>query len=500
MNQEPATPARPNRLVQVVRIFFASPWRPASTSQSTLDLSLWSAFFVQIVSALAGVAAVVLVAAVGEAGSPFDFSEVLKEASKSVGYFLVLLAENPNTTVLIVLGIALLYQAVLLGLAVTVMPWGACDEPLSRSFRHALSRMWLQTPHLVWGILLVGAVAIGLETSKQSWNALHPYDLPETPPMPQGLKYGTPAWDQYNRAAQVHWDEVHRIEVEVRRKRPWYLRYDDAIITHAVLLNIIWFLAALLRAVGVPRRTPAMLRPPRCDACGYDLTTMPLESRCPECGEPVAASLGPAARPGAPWQQAGLPLLQRWWKTWTAAIFRPQAFGRGLRLTTPDADHRWFVLLHLPLVFLIAALSLPAVYYAIEGKSPFPDDAELVFIGSPVFGTVCMLGALGLCLSTAGRFGFWYQWREKRNLLTGAIQVTSYLIVYLLAWELFGAVTGILAMAAARHDWLNQFAFARRVGEEPLAFLLWSALNLPWAFVYWTRARHAIAAMRYANR
>lgn len=48
--------------------------------------------------------------------------------------------------------------------------------------------------------------------------------------------------------------------------------------------------------------TPALL----CESCGYEIAGLPGESRCPECGRPVASSL-PDQRPGSPWQQQPSP-------------------------------------------------------------------------------------------------------------------------------------------------------------------------------------------------
>jgi len=99
-----------------------------------------------------------------------------------------------------------------------------------------------------------------------------------------------------------------------------------------------------------------------CEACGYPIEDFVLEAtpnstttftphstphtphgNCPECGEPIAASL-PASRPGSPWQnrhartfrrrifQIGLGLIGPWLDTNFAALKRPRSLFRSLRI------------------------------------------------------------------------------------------------------------------------------------------------------------------------
>jgi hypothetical protein len=57
-----------------------------------------------------------------------------------------------------------------------------------------------------------------------------------------------------------------------------------------------------------------------CESCGYPLTGLPVEGRCPECGEPVADSL-PQRRVGSPWQQRTG--FAAWWRTGRESLLRP---------------------------------------------------------------------------------------------------------------------------------------------------------------------------------
>lgn len=81
-----------------------------------------------------------------------------------------------------------------------------------------------------------------------------------------------------------------------------------------------------------------------CERCGYILSGIAPEGRCPECGAPVRASL-PEARPGTAWQQRSG--VGSWlWVSW-AVLRRPLAAFRAMR---PVADRRTWMLLWINLV------------------------------------------------------------------------------------------------------------------------------------------------------
>jgi hypothetical protein len=60
-----------------------------------------------------------------------------------------------------------------------------------------------------------------------------------------------------------------------------------------------------------------------CEKCGYDLTGLPESGNCPECGTPVADSLGENRAPPA-WEQRPSPAT--FLSTTAAALFRPRRF------------------------------------------------------------------------------------------------------------------------------------------------------------------------------
>jgi hypothetical protein len=471
----------------VLTSFLTCAFRPATAALRTLYVSLPTAAAIHVLSVLLATVALVILVGWAE-GEPLLTSIVSTNA-----FVADVFADDPKTTILIVVGVALLIEAGFVWLAFWMMPWGAIDEPLRASFSHALRRAWCQSPHALLIILLIGGLTAQLDRLNDAWTTVHPVEYPPSPATLANVMPNTPAWT-------THFDEVRRIEREARAAKPWYLRYLDAIVVDFGFLCGVWFLGAMLRAIGVARKGPTILRQPRCDSCGYDLTLMPMDSRCPECGEPVAASLGPDSRPGTPWQRTGNGLLSVWWQTFRTAVRQPTVFGRTLQLQSPGTAHRRFLLLPMPIIFLIGAACLPTLYFIIEGRSPFPEDAHLVLIGSPVFGTLCMVGALMLSLGTASRRGILHAIRDKRNLLSGAVQVVSYLVPFLVLWQIFGAATGIMAIVLSKAPGFQAMCALTWLPAEMWAFFIWSLPNLIWGIVYWRLARMAIAATRYANR
>ncbi len=461
---------------------------PGTTARRTLHVPLPTAAAIHLLSIL--LAAIALIMVVGWGGG---------DSLNVVAFVADAFAEDPKTTVLIVVGVGLLIELGYVWLAFWMMPWGAVDEPLRAGFSHTLRRIWCQSPHALLIILLIGGLTAQLDRLDDAWTTVHPVNYPPSPGpiiVPANVVPvipNTPAWT-------AHLDEVRRIEREARAAKPWYLRYEEAIAVDFGFLCGVWFLGAMLRAVGVPRTGPPMQRQPRCDSCGYDLTLMPMDSRCPECGEPIAASLGPDARPGTPWQRPRNGALSAWWQTFHTAVRQPTFFGRMLQLQSPGTAHRRFFLLHMPIIFLIGAASLPTLFYITEGHSPFPDDANLVLIGSPIFGTLCMVGTLIVSLGTASRCCVLHNFRDKRNLLSGAVQVVSYLVPFLVLWQISGAATGIAAIVLAKAPGFQEMCRRTWMSPENLAFLMWFLPNLIWGFIYWRLARMAIAATRYANR
>jgi hypothetical protein len=472
------------------------PFRPAAAARRTLYGPLRTAWLVHLSCALGALLVVLVVIAATETDVPADYLDYQDSVLNVLGIFFNDVAEYPFPTLAIVLAIELGYAA----LALWLLPWGACDEPIKESLRHALRRVWMQSPQLLLFFVIAGGATAYLYQTHQEWMHAYGHQRPVYPVPPPGTTPGTPQWDQYNAQVTVFWEETRRISREEELEQPFHVRFGQPIIGVNCFLWAMVFLASLLRSAGALRPSRPAERQPLCDACGYDLTTMPMESRCPECGDSVLASLGPDARPGPPWTDSRLGVVTAWFRTWRQAIFSPTAFGRSIRVTEPGTSHRVFFLMHLPVVFLIAACTPPAIILSVEGHLPDGQEWAVVLFLGPAAGCICVAAATSVMLKSAAWAGWYHWWKLKRNLLPATIQVSCYLVVYLVVWEFLGGVSGVLAIFLANHEPFTDWFQGTRAHPEAILTFAWFAVNFLCLGVYANIVKRAVASTRFANR
>jgi hypothetical protein len=110
-----------------------------------------------------------------------------------------------------------------------------------------------------------------------------------------------------------------------------------------------------------------------CEGCGYTLTGLPTDSRCPECGKPIAESVGAHRRPPA-WEQDGPRPISRFLSTMALAIFRPTHFYRiiNTRSQSPAARHfahiLWFFC---ALLFAVSAVAHLLLFQVNPTQNPW---------------------------------------------------------------------------------------------------------------------------------
>lgn len=85
-----------------------------------------------------------------------------------------------------------------------------------------------------------------------------------------------------------------------------------------------------------------------CEGCGYIVSGLPADSRCPECAKPIVESLGSTRRPSL-WEQDHGFVIEGFLRTTAAVIFRPKAFFRGLTPRGRLDRARWFARVHISL-------------------------------------------------------------------------------------------------------------------------------------------------------
>lgn len=446
-----------------------APWlRPAAWAPRTDRVPLRLAFLIHV---LAGIGVLV-------AGLSIDpFSDWLRDNDFS---FLHLWAESASRFVRVFerhTAEALLFTAVMVVLteiscvviALLVMLWGAADEPLRTSFAHALRRVWLHTTQAVPLFVLGGAPIAYMEHLR--W-------LFMTSIQAQRTQWAWRGWETY----------------------PWWIRNDEVIIGYIAVAVSLWFLWALFRAAGVPRRDSEPDRPPTCEYCGYNLTGTAIEGRCPECGVPAVLSLGPDVRRGTAYDRApkgGFSVME---ECWLDAILSPKTIGRQIQVTQPSRRYRRCLTAVWVPAFVVCAVGLLVAFFVTQrGPVSAGKMVELLLV-MPLVGVCVPAGVFLLAMLIACAVGLYLSIREKRNLLPATVQMQSYLGGFLLAWMVFGWFWTVLAISLDNARAFRGVGRAFRIDDDVVAFLFWllptaGSLLLDVALVW-----KGTVAARYANR
>lgn len=499
-------------------VFFTGVWRPATTARRTQHVTLRKAWLVHFVAAIL---AILLVSFLVSLSQIFhdernvlaiwldDFAEEVVEE----------FVDRPLESVVVSGLVALSVEAGFLVLAFLLMPWGAGDEKMRSSFAAALRQCWLHSADALPIILLVSAVIIpfrwayeAFERNNPNWYEQIQAQLPAQPVLTTTSPTAQQI-EEHNKAINEWQEQYSRLWQRAWRHRPWYLRYGEEISAYSCFLAGVWLLWILLRAVGARRNIPLIPRPPTCEFCGYNLLVTPMDSRCPECGEPVLRSLNPDVRLGTPWEhRRDFGFLKAWWRCSVDAVFRPKAIGQQIRLVTPGTAHRWFLVTYLPIFFVIGYALIFGMALGVKwvtGDNQEILNAEFLLLAGPAFGYINGISVLAILLLAAGLVGMYYRIFEKRNLLSGTIQAACYLNAYIVFWSIINAIASIAAVTLSWWLWrpyqttassTMPASTAPRPDYDFLLFLGWLGVNLICFGVYlWLIAR-ITAAARYANK
>lgn len=474
--------------------FVTAWWLPATTARRTEHVRLSRAYAVHVVAAVLAILLLTLLAACRASDALTGVPATLRVM---IGEFAGDVARGPGRFVLVFVAGVLIVELGFASLALIIMPWGARDERVSSSLGNAVRQAWLHTADVLPIVVLVGTLTLSIDHARHDWVAR---GQQLRPPQWTGGRTGSrPARGEHD-AAVRQWRSQRRAPWEAwMRSRPWRVRNEGAILGYAYCIGATWFLWALLRATGVRRPAPAIAHPPLCEACGYNLTGVTNEGRCPECGEPVADSLDPGARPGTPWERRReVGRWRAWWRCCLDPVLRPAAFGRQVQLCSSRLDHRRFLVMHLVPIFCLGALAILVGYPVVTGYPwPFPWSQMLGLVG-PLFGYLYVTGTLLFVLAAAGLVGLVYRISDGRNLMSGTMQVAAYLSGYLVALTIFALVTGLIA--GAMKDHLHGLALILRTDDESAAFLCWLPPNLTGLLWSLTLLGRATGGLRYANR
>lgn len=484
-------------------------WCPATTARRTQHAALWRAWLVHFFSVILAALVIVFLAAWADAPPGASLLDIfINEFTGVLDEFVHEYRRDPVQVTAGTIGVILAIQMMFVGLATCATPWGAKDEPLRKSFRNAIRYAWLHTPALIPAILAVGCSIVILDRVETTLGGTHPPPSWPSPPPPVGVPKGDPAFQQASADHAVAMADFNA-QLKVVQKEwnayfgqmPWYIRNWEMIVVPIGFVAGGWLLWGLFRGVGARREVAPIARPPTCEACGYNLSTIPLESRCPECGAAVADSLGPHARPGAIWQRRhDLGRFSAWWRCAARALRRPDALGRDVRLIDPGTDHRRYFALHLPFIFVIGMGGLFVATLMAAPDELWGDEFPVFLLIMSMFAIACVVGTVMFTMFGVCLVGGFQSLSHKRNLLPGAVQIACYLTPMLVLWAMFGAGSAHLLILLEQTDWLDAIAILIHLDTATTAVSAWFVPNIACGVAYLAFLSRGTATTCYANR
>ncbi|HEY4330665.1 MAG TPA: hypothetical protein VGN88_13075, partial [Phycisphaerae bacterium] len=201
----------------------------------------------------------------------------------------------------------------------------------------------------------------------------------------------------------------------------------------------LWSLLVLVHAVRREYRRAGDYPTPHepwCDVCGYNLSGLNGEGRCPECGRLIQDSVGPHVRPPTAWETRpsifNIPVIVR--QITTLVVHPRKLFYAMPTLTGQRAAQRWLIFSSC-FIFMMALGIVPALY-----KTLGAEWNSVVVTGSLAMGIVWTVFALMMVgIETAGIAAF-SRMRGLKVYLSTSSKVTCYSSILIFLWVILGGI------------------------------------------------------------
>jgi hypothetical protein len=280
------------------------------------------------------------------------------------------------------------------------------------------------------------------------------------------------------------------------------LRYPWYVLGWTACAGAVAALLILLRAVATKSDEELKPTPLMCERCGYNLSHTPDDSRCPECGEPAANSIGQTRR-ATEWE-ASRPAgwIRTYIRSGIAAVFRPSAFFKAMPTRTGRTRARAIGLLHMAHAGLWTLIVFGSLMVYDEGINPGRwywtvkhNLIALTYIAFLVFALLTL--ATGVVASVTGLY---VSWKYNRPLLAPVAKVFFYSNSVFVMWMAVG-LTFLLVADRLCRQWFGGVFPMLRPGystDEQTELLLMAIVGLgllAWLFV----VRRGIRQVVYAN-
>jgi len=499
LSQEPRWP--------IVYALFTCWIYPATTARRTAHVPLWQVWFFHFCSALLILFTILMLVAYSEAKSINLVSIVDRLNVIFFGLHRVF-QHKPLNVIATVFFSFLGIQLVFIIIPFFLMAWGAKDESLKSSYRNALRQLWIRTAHILLILIIVAPVGVAFENASSQWNRDHPSPSWPIPPAPPTLSQNDPNYTKVNSeylVAKNTYDTDLTIYQSKRRTinnlRPWYFGFYGFIVAIPSFVMGLWMIWALLRGIGVTRKVPKIDRPPLCEACGYNLTSMPLDSRCPECGEYVIDSLGPGARTGTLWEKQ---YQSNWRLAWSQSFLLPirssQPFGRKIQITPSTTAHRYYFAMQLPMIFFIGTISLFLSFICTADLDVVNDEKYIMLSAAVIFGFACVIGTVVVTLFAGWLIGWAQSLRHKRNLMPASMQASCYLTGYLVLWAIFGALNAGFIFLMHELRVIHELNYLTGMYRDSIITLMIFVPNVICGVYYLLLVARVTSGAWYANR